>query len=349
MPNLGTVRRFVVLVLVNAIVAGVLLEGFFVGMLHAPRLVAVSPRPLQRLVQQVYRHFNRAFIQFEPSCARYDPDVTYTLRPGGCTFGNIEFQNAYEVNRLGVRDTETALDAPEIIVLGDSHAMGWGVGQDEPFVRVLARATGRKTLDAGVSSYGTVRELTLLDRLDTSRLKVLVIQYADNDLPENLAFRKHGNRLPIMTRAQYENVVRYYTSQRGYFPGKYAFRLFMKVSHLEEPEPVDLRMPPATPAEEAELFLNAVEHASTKRLDGVQLVVLEINQQLNPPRPFIAALAEVKLRESYPEYIRRLVTVDSTTVLTMKEFYVLDDHMNARGHRAVGEALARAIRPVFGQ
>ncbi|HEY3384090.1 MAG TPA: hypothetical protein VGK32_20190 [Vicinamibacterales bacterium] len=348
MLNLKTIRRFVALVLVNALVVGILLEGFFVVMLHAPRLVAVSPKPLQRLVQQVYRHFNRAFIQFEPGCARYDPEVTYTLRPGGCTFGNIEFQNAYAVNHLGVRDTEASLEAPEIIALGDSHVMGWGVGQDEPFARVLARATGRKTLDAGVSSYGTVRELTLLNRLDTSHLKVLVIQYADNDLPENLAFRRYGNRLPIMTEAQYQGIVRYYTSQRGYFPGKYAFRLFMKVSHLEEPEPVDLKMPAATPTEEAELFLNAVQHATNKNLDGVQLVVLEINQQLVPPRPFIAALAEVKSRESYPEYIRRLVTVDTTRVLTRKEFYVLDDHMNAGGHRAVGEALAQAIRPVFG-
>src|SRR4029077_3494943 len=113
--------------------AGVLLEALLLLLLHVPRLTGTLPRPVRRLVQQVYRHFNRALIQFDPQCAQYDAGLTYTLKPGTCTFENIEFRTEIHVNRAGLRDEETSLDAPDVIVLGDSHAMGWGVEQDRTF------------------------------------------------------------------------------------------------------------------------------------------------------------------------------------------------------------------------
>src|SRR5262249_14136512 len=153
-------------------------------------------------------------------CSQYDPDLTYTLRPGRCTFENLEFRTDVRVNRLGLRDEEDALSRPDVIVLGDSHAMGWGVEHDETFSHVLAEKTALRVLDAGISSYGTVREMRLLDRLDVSQLRALVIQYSDNDLAENRSFRDHGNRLPITSEAQYDQVTRYYSGQHLYFPGK---------------------------------------------------------------------------------------------------------------------------------
>jgi hypothetical protein len=327
----------------NLVAATILLEAIIVVMLHAPRAVGASPRPVRRLIQQVYRHFNRTLIQFDPQCARYDPGLAYTLKPGTCTFENIEFKNTYRVNRVGVRDEEASLDAPEVIVLGDSHAMGWGVEQQEALPQLLARKSGRKVLNAAVSSYGTVREMLMLDRLDTSRLRVLIVQYSDNDLPENRTFRQDGNHLPIASEAQYQNVVRHYASQRSYVPFKYVYRLFLKVFRLEEPEPDQLRMDPATPTEEAELFLNALTHASRVPLDHVQVIVFEINEQIRPSRPFIAALDEVRRRDASPAFVRRLIALDVAPRLTPEDFYRLDDHMNRRGHDVVGGALAEQI------
>src|SRR5204863_1483098 len=136
----------------------------------------------------------------------------------------------------------------------------------------------------------TAREMMMLDRLDTSRLRVLIVQYSDNDVMENRAFHNGGDHLSIMTEAQYQDIVHHYASQHSYYPGKYLFRLFMKVSRLEEPEPDQMRMDPAPPAEEAELFINALSRAGHAPLDHVQIVVFEINEQIRPPRPFIAAL-----------------------------------------------------------
>src|SRR4029079_9838241 len=119
-----TIGRGLLYIAFNLLVAGAIIEIIFVSMLHAPRLTAASPAPVRRVVQQVYRHFNRAFIQFTPDSARYEADVTYTLKPPGCTFGNLEFDNTYDVNHLGLRDTEADLFAPVVMVLCDSTRTG---------------------------------------------------------------------------------------------------------------------------------------------------------------------------------------------------------------------------------
>jgi hypothetical protein len=197
-------------------------------------------------------------------------------------------------------------------------------------------------LNAAVSSYGTVRERRLLDRIDTSRLRVLVVQYSDNDLPENLAFREYGNQLPITDRARYDEIVRHYASQQSYYPGKYVIRLFLKVTRLEAPEPDQLRMPVVSPADEAALFLNALEHAGRAPLRDVNVLVLAINQELDQPRPFLQALAE-RARTDPPPFVKRLIVLNTYQVLKPDDFYVLDDHMRAKGHRALAMRVATLI------
>jgi len=336
--------KFAGFVVYNIVAAVLLFEVIIVSLLHAPRLTGASPAPLRRSIQQVYRHFNRSLIQFDPRCARYDAGLAYTLKPGTCTFENIEFRNAYRINSAGVRDDEAALDAPEVIVIGDSHAMGWGVEQEEALPKVLERKLGRKVLNAAVSSYGTVREASMLDRLNTSRLRVLVVQYSDNDLPENRTYRLAGNHLPIMSEEQYQTIVRHYASQRSYYPGKYVYRLLMKILRLEEPEPDQMKMEPATPDQEAQLFLNALRFGSKARLDDVQIVVFEINEQIRPARPFIPAVDRMRRRNDLQPFIRRLIPLDVAPKLTPEDFYRLDDHMNARGHEKVATVLADAIK-----
>jgi len=113
------------------------------------RSCASRPNRSDSSFKQVYRHFNRALIQFDASCAQYDPELAYTLKPGVCTFANVEFTNEVRVNHLGVRDDEASLVAPDVIVIGDSHAMGWGVDQGATLPRVLAQKSGLKVLNAG--------------------------------------------------------------------------------------------------------------------------------------------------------------------------------------------------------
>jgi len=303
------------------------------------------PRGVRLLFQQVYRHFKRSLIQFEPACAQYDAELTYILKPGGCTFANVEFSTELRVNRAGLRDDDAALEAPDVIVLGDSYAMGWGVQQDETLPRVLARASGRKVLNAGISSYGTVREMKLLDRLDTSNLKVLVVQYHDSDIVENLAFRDQGGRIPVLGAEEYKATVDWYLARQDYWPGKYMSGLFLKLTRLETPDPNAPRMPAALSSlEEAKLFLNVLAHGTRKPLDDIKVVVFEASEQIRPPRSFLANVAVASRGDDYPAYIRGLRAVDVAPLLEESDFYNLDDHFRASGHAKVGQALAEALR-----
>jgi hypothetical protein len=340
-----TIVRALVFLFVNLILALGILEAVLLTLLYVPPLTAATPRPVRRLVQQVYRHFNRMLIQFDPNCSRYHPQLTYVLKAGDCTFANLEFTTRISGNLLGLRDDDRALAGPAVIVLGDSHVMGWGVEHDETLVSVLARRTGLNVLNAGVSSYGTVREMAMLDRLDTTRLRYLIIQYADNDLPENRSFREHNGRIPITSEDDYQTIARYYANQQSYYPGKYVFRLFMKVSRLEPPEPDQLVMGTASPTEEAQLFLNVLAHGSHTPFDNVQVIVFEMNEQIRPARPFIAALDVERRKPGYLPFIQRLTAVDVAPKLTTDAFYVLDDHMRPHGHQVVGEMLATYVRP----
>ncbi len=162
-------------------------------------------------------------------------------------------------------------------------------------------------------------------------------------MPENRTFRDHGGHLPISPEADYKKIERYYAAQRSYYPGKYVFRLTMKVLRLEEPEPDQLKMDVVPPTEEADLFLYVLTHAARVPLDDVQVIVFEVNQDGERRRPFIAALDEVRRRAGNPRFVSRLIAVDTSTILTAQDFYILDDHMKASGHQAIGETLSKLV------
>ena len=340
--------RAIAFALFNLVFAIVVVEIVLASVMAAPSVAAAMPRNVRVLFQQVYRHFNRSLIQFEPACAQYDAEVTYVLKPGRCTFANVEFSTELRINRLGLRDDDASLEAPEVIVLGDSYAMGWGVQQDETLARVLARASGLKVLNAGISSYGTVRELKLLDRLDTSRLQILVVQYHDSDSVENLAFREHGGSIPILAPEGYQATVDWYLARRGYWPGKYLSGLFMKLTGLETPDPNAPRMPASMSSlEEATLFLNVLAHGTRKPLDDVKLIVFEASEQIRPPRSFLANVAVASRGDEQPAYVRRLRALDVAPLLEEGDFYSLDDHLRPSGHEKIGKALAGVIKEQF--
>ncbi len=66
--------------------------------------------------------------------------------------------------------------------------MGWGVEQDETFAQRIEETLGVRVLNIAVSSYGTAREMMMLNRVNLNSLKYLIVQYSGNDLGENLQF-----------------------------------------------------------------------------------------------------------------------------------------------------------------
>jgi lysophospholipase L1-like esterase len=326
---------------VQVVVVAVLLEGLVALLLQFPTRMP----PLRDLARRYYGTFDRAILQMDPRFARYDPELTYTLRPGRFTFVQREFAHEFRINSLGVRDEEAALDGPEIVVLGDSIAMGWGVAQEETFAALLARATGRRVLNAAVSSYGTARELRLLERVDRGRLDWLVIQYNVNDAGENRVFGMQGNRQVARSREKFDDTSRRYASKRAYFPGKYAYesmRLLVRdVTHRIAPRTP--RGPAPTPEEEADAFLNVLLHASTVDLERVRLVIVEVNGE-DLPATLIPALRTRLADPALPAGVRRARLVDAGARLGPEHFHALDDHPNTHGHRAIADAVLAAMQ-----
>ena len=336
MPVLRRAPLAVVLA-IQLVISMLLAEGLLLAMYHHP--AAWYPAGLRRFLTTEY--FNRRdIVQLDERHARYDADLFYTLQPGAFMFENVEFSTQFVVNTLGVRDNQRSLTQPEIVVAGDSYAMGWGVQQDESFPELIERRTGRRVLNAAVSSYGTVREARLLDRVDLSRTTTLIVQYAPNDFNENDEFLTRGNQYMPSRREEWLAAIAEQRRRGRYWPFRMVYDSVVWIKRGITGWPQGGFEPTHYPPDAAaERFLNALMHASRKDLSALRIIVLDIDED----PAFIRALDRLRQSETYPPYIRGMRVVDLSGRLTPDLRYVLDDHLNARGHAAIADALMPAI------
>jgi hypothetical protein len=123
-----------------------------------------------------------------PGCVTPDPDLIYKPSNGTCKFDDIEFQTTLNFTDEG-RNTGAKPAGRGIAVIGDSHAMGWGVNDHETFSAQLQTLSGRPVYNLGVASYGTARELIRLEKSGVlDKVDTIILQYCNNDLNENLKF-----------------------------------------------------------------------------------------------------------------------------------------------------------------
>ena len=340
MTTLRGVLGRLLLLLFSLVVSLAISEAFFSLLLSHPAWLARMPANVLSHVRAYYLHHDRTLVQAMPECARYDPGLFYTLKPGACRFQAREFDVEVRVNSAGLRDDEESLEAPEVIVAGDSFAMGWGVQQDEAFPQAIAKASGLRVLNAGVPSYGTVREMRLLDRLDTSRLRWLLIQYDDNDEPENQAYFEAQNQLVIHPEGTYARDVRRDASRHGYWFGKTSFEI---LHGILEPEPLPAAAE-VTPKEEARYFANALIHATRRDLSSVRIIVFELQPYRVSQSAFETALMREISLAGHKPYIRGMQLLDLHGVVGPEDYYVLDDHLRAQGHAKLARLLMAEMR-----
>jgi hypothetical protein len=321
----------------GCLIAWALCETLVLMLLRHPQLVLRLPMGAMTNIEELHRELDRRSIQFDQQCARYDPGLFYTLRPGRCDFRSREFSTHYEINRIGVRDDEASLDTPEIVVAGDSFAMGWGVEQDQTFAQLLEQRTGRRVLNTAVASYGTVREMRMLDRVDLFHARHLILQYCANDAWENVPFLRKGEHLEGPETA-YLDAMRLNQQGQRYWFGRYSWWLLQRFLERYVPTETPIGAQAETAPDEeplpvqAEAFVNALLHAPHQKLDHVQLVVLATYAP-----GFLDAVAElIEKRPDMPPWIRnmRIVRLEPSP-----ERYILDDHWTPAGHREVADLL----------
>ncbi len=291
-------------------------------------------------------------IQFEPDCAQYDPEFFYRLRPGTCVFSNAEFETEFRINSFGVRDDEASLTAPEVILLGDSYAMGWGVEQDETFGALLEQRLGRKLLNAGISSYGTARELMLLDRVDRSAADTVVFQYCDNDKYENRTFLENGGELPIAPQREYDGTVAYQQSTLRFHPLRLPYKVYeslaadglLRMLHGWGWPPLhSIERLQITEVQSAREFVQVLK-LSPVELAGLRVVVLDLGWGVGRKSPFIEELGRLLGELPVEDWRSRIEVVDVLPDLDRDDMLLIDRHLNARGHQHVADLLAPVLQ-----
>jgi len=280
---------------------------------------------------------------------KYDSVLSYTLQPNSVyNHSNIEFSNKWYINSAGVRDDEASLKKPDIICLGDSYTQGWGVEQQQSFPELIQQRTGLKVLNTGITSYGTARELLLLNRMDTSNLKYLVIQYCYNDWTENKAFLEHGLYLPVGSRETVERTFKTHKLARTYFPFKYTFtilRMYLRNNFLKKDTSTAVPWENTTSyvAPSADAFLNILSHSNIN-FSKVQVYVFDTNRYPDYDHHFLDTLEQRMSAAPLTDAFRKSVHLIKFPELNKQEyFYPLDNHLNSKGHEFVADRIIKAI------
>ena len=288
----------------------------------------------------------RNIIQLDHDCARYDKETGYTLRPGTCLFENREFSTSVSINSAGLRGSEGDLRSPEMIVLGDSFTMGWGVEESQSFVRLLANSLSVSVLNAGISSYDTPRELFLLRRLERSSLKDLLIQYSRNDHPRNSEYLRDPKAFNPMPEEGYLSLVRSVSHRADYYPGKYliqflprlreSFQGKLPLSYYQwDPVGVDADR-------EAADFLEILRRLLPSP-PPQRILVFEMNPPSEPKRDFVHALQKRLDQGEWTVPNSELRAVDVSEDLAEDDWYPLDQHLRPSGHVKVAKRLFQTL------
>lgn len=285
--------------------------------------------------------FFRSTTNFNSDLSRYDSLLTYRFRSNITgRFTNPEFNVEVKTNSLGVRDDEASLRHPAVVVLGDSHGMGWGVEQQDRFSEVFEKRLRVNVLNTAITSYGTHRETRLLNEVDLDSCRLLVIQYCYNDLEENKANLAEAQKPGIdafgFGVAEKENTI-----NKTYFPYK---GLFLSLRWLIVSGLKSAAQPASQPSASQQVAASPViksEHA-----DNFFPYLSRIRERYHGPIVvFDLGTYNFPIVKEFQTYhpaqpITGVYFVNVHSLLNHRDYFTIDDHINARGHAKIGIALA---------
>lgn len=338
-PAPGRSARFLsglYLFLVSYVIIAILLYVVAVASLQAQRPLGIYP--FSAYQHHFYFRAGRQIWQYLPDCVTIDEALVYRPRTGRCEFSSFEFSTTMHFDEFGrAVPAREALAKPwqrGVAILGDSHAMGWGVEDADTFANVLQRNIDRPVFNLAVSSYGTERELRRLQESGLAgQLDTIVIQYCNNDIGEN---RASPPAATLRERArQHAELL-----QRDRAGGAWErFRLILSLvwAAVRTP-PRDLKeFLRGNPGQALDFEPHLSQLRSTLKkydhlLRGKRVIVTYSNEWGRRFRDF----------PSGPDAELPNVTwLDAG--LARGDYFQVDDHPNIRGHQKMGNALARAL------
>jgi hypothetical protein len=306
----------------------------------------------------------RDVIQFNRHFSSYSPDLGYVLRPGANgRHSSLEYDNNFKINSFGVRDDETSLDNPELVFLGDSFTMGWGVDQNQTYADLTEKKLGVKALNAGISSYGTYREMLLFSKIKRDSCKLVVLQYCDNDREENEARNEPNNQGQTLTPETFENTAVFNRINETYYPMRFtyffvrekdllkrvwtsplqvvseiggALSSWFKGEQLAVVTPQDIKTPVETNAHTGYFFKSL---AKIRKFYQGDILVLHLDGRYTRAEMIRAFEAEAEKTGD-----QHLLFLHTDELLKAQDYYPVDGHIRASGHAKISDALAGMIR-----
>ena len=280
---------------------------------------------IKSIQKKIYFRGYRDILHYNANCIKFDKNLLYKPKSGVCNFKNAEFDTNLTFNeflRIHEGNNTEKIKKTDLVVLGDSIAMGWGVNDNETFSYHLQKLLNQRVYNMGVSSYGTVREIKRLKQSPYYEdIETIVIQYHRNDMFENIKLKinKDYNLDEYNKNFNYEKIN---NSNLGFILRNFksAIRLFFSdiIDFLFKEENLEL-MNFSWDKEHLEPVIKKNIDLKDKRV----IVVVPI-----PPWQKLFNFPKVN------EEIEYLLIK-----LNKEHFFVIDDHPNMFGHREIAEKI----------
>ena len=297
---------------------------------------------------------------------QYDPVYGWAHKPGYTgRFKSFGFDVAIRTNSFGFRGPELSLEKPmarqRVVVLGDSFTWGFGVQEDDTFIRQLDRALGSEIgfINLGVSGYSTDQELLLYQRHGRNyEPDVVALVVASNDFAMNVSpvayviygkpvFLRDRSRIalsnqPVPETPWYERLI-VGTAMRSH--------LLTRLNRIREQGRVEsalARPGPETPVEHRQSFPRTEAEFTTVRL--IEELRLEVESD---GAQFLVVLVDdiyggTQFRDHLAGEGIHVVFLDDYLESRDPGLHLPDEmHWNEEGHGVVAEALEAPIRELL--
>jgi lysophospholipase L1-like esterase len=340
-----TVRKIVLIAWLLFIAQVALLEGLCTYWIyHSDQM----PGFLKDSYTYFHRTYLQTFFQYDDKAFEYNGKLFYTMKPNiSCIFSDPEFKTRVHANSAGFRDDDQSLNGPSVVCIGDSFTFGWGVEQEDAFPQLLEKRTGRKVLNTGIPSYGTAREITSLQEVDRGCLDYILIQYCGNDEGENQSFVQNHFVLNISSKEEYEQIIRGYKINRQYFPAKNFSLLgiiFLKqlINKIHYFFPVEVTTVMAD-TQAVKQFLDIVAKAPVD-FSKTKILVFQLDISASMHSKFAQIADSLCHTPYYQSVFNNNLKAVNLEKLTQSDFFILDGHINAAGHKKVAAIIESEMR-----
>ncbi|MFZ5981589.1 MAG: SGNH/GDSL hydrolase family protein [Candidatus Zixiibacteriota bacterium] len=297
-----------------------------------------------------------------PEIYKKDSDLFWRFRENITTQSKQFSYLTYHINSSGFRGPEIDKEKNgyRILALGNSCTFGWGVENDNTWVRQLDKilnsrlSNGRyEVINAGVPGYSSHQgKVAFAKKLTALKPDMVLVMFGWNDhWAAGKGISDKEQQMPGGAIIALQNV----------FSKMKLYQLMRKIilSASEKPEFVSLGE--NTGKQRVSLqdyYLNLATIAHLARENGAQPVFM-IPPVADPRNYFNGVTSQLhQIHRAYQEQMRRLAMQDNIPLIDLQhEFERYDNlytdaagdptHFNERGHRVTAEAVVREVLPVL--